>query len=130
MTSIRPTPRPNITKMTQELLDKKEINRNSNDYAAHLRGFGGKPGPLAGQQFRLDVREARKLAAAVMELPKDFRSGVVQELLKRATPANGDRLGSMRLSEAAAKELTNLASKVGVEGTFAHGQPRPIHPVG
>jgi hypothetical protein len=123
-----------IPGLTTSLLDNKNINRTSNDYSYRS---GWNPTMVLGQQYKLDVREARKMGAKIGELPKSTAKAVLAELHKRSTPKPdaviGDVLpskGSVALSENAAKELTSLAKKLGADLKFVSGQPRPMHPVG
>jgi hypothetical protein len=123
-----------IPGLTTSLLDNKNINRTSNDYSYRS---GWNPTMVLGQQYKLDVREARKMGAKIGELPKATAKAVLTELHKRSTPKPdvviGDVLpskGSVALSENAAKELTALAKKLGADLKFTSGQPRPMHPVG
>lgn len=123
-----------IPGLTTSLLDNKNINRTSNDYSYRS---GWNPTMVLGQQYKLDVREARKMGAKIGELPKSTAKAVLTELHKRSTPKPdviaGDILpskGSVALSENAAKELTALAKKLGADLKFTSGQPRPMHPVG
>lgn len=128
--------RVNITAVTDSLLADKNINRDRNDYVAALgnRAPWAPPGPphVVARQYKMDVREARKLTAAVGKLPKDQQAGVVAELAKRATldQMTMPRFGGLKLSENAAAELQKLANKLGVAAKFESGQPFPIHPVG
>jgi hypothetical protein len=124
-----------IPGLTTSLLENKTINRTGNDYSYHS---GWNPTIKLGQQYKLDVREARKLGAALEALPKSTARAVLKELKERSTPAKSihggpDFLpakGSVALSENAARELSRLATKLGSDITFTHGQPRPMHPVG
>lgn len=128
--------RVNIAAVADTLIARKDINRERNDYVAALgnRAPWAPPGPphVVARQYKMDVREARKLTAAVGQLPKDQQAGVVRELAKRATLETNEmpRFGGLKLSEAAAAELQKLAKKLGVDASFKSGQPFPIHPVG
>lgn len=128
--------RVNTSAVVDTLIARKDINRDRNDYVAALgrRAPGAPPGPphVVARQFRMDVREARKLTAAIGELPKGQQAAVVRELAKRATTEQMTmpRFGGLKLSENAAAELQKLATKLGVNVKFTNGQPFPIHPVG
>lgn len=128
--------RVNITAVTDSLISNKNINRERNDYVAALgnRAPWAPPGPphVVARQYKMDVREARKLTAAIGALPKGQQAGVVKELAKRATldQSTMPRFGGLKLSENAAAELQKLATKLGVAADFKSGQPFPIHPVG
>ena len=128
--------RVNIPAVADTLIARQDINRGRNDYVAALgnRNPNAPPGPphVVARQYRMDVREARKLTAAVAELPKGQQAAVVAELAKRATTdqLQMPRFGGLKLSEAAAAELQKLAKKLGVDVAFKSGQPFPIHPVG
>ena len=129
MTYIKPTGRPNIPAVTDGLLADKTINRGTNDYSAYLRGRNpGSPSLKVAQQTKMDIREARKLTEAVKDLPKAWQGAVLKELHTRSE--SKDRFGSLALSENAAKELSGLAKQLGLDIKFAHGQQRPMHPVG
>ncbi len=129
MTSIKPAGRPNIPVVTDGLLADKTINRGTNDYSAYLRGRNpAQPSPKGGQQTKMDIGEAPKLTEAVRDLPKAWQGAVVKELHARSE--SKDRFGGLALSENAAKELSGLAKQLGLDIKFAHGQQRPMHPVG
>lgn len=127
-----PDPRPNVPKIVDGLIEKKEVNRPSNDYSAALRPMPGGTGHIVARQFKFDVREARKLIDEIKTLPKSHQGPVLQELAKRAPTEQSQmpRFGGVALSENAAKELNAFAKKLGVDVKFDHGQPRPMHPVG
>lgn len=123
-----------IPGLTTSLLDNKNVNRTSNDYSYRS---GWNPTMVMGQQYKLDLREARKMGAKIGELPKSTAKAVLTELHKRSTPKpdviRGDVFpskGSIALTENAAKELTALAKKLGADLKFTSGQTRPMHPVG
>lgn len=126
----------NIANITDILLARNDINRERNDYVAVLgnRAPWAPPGPphVVARQYKMDVREARKLTAAIAVLPKAQRAAVVRELAKRATldQSQMPAFGGLKLSENAAAELQKLAHKVGVDVGFKSGQPFPFHPVG
>jgi hypothetical protein len=126
----------NVKGMVDNLISRSDINRTRNDYSAALgnRAPWAPPGPphIVANQVKMDVREARKLTAAIEALPKVVQGSVVKEIAKRATlnQLEMPRFGGLKLSEAAAKELDRLAQKLGVDVDFKHGQPFPIHPVG
>lgn len=123
----------NTSGMVDGLLARQDINRTGNDYSAHLRSrLPNQPGPLVARQYGLDVREARKLEAAIKKLPERTQRAALTELAKRATldRLQMPRLGGVKLSENAAKLLTSLAKELGMELTFKSGQERPLHPVG
>ena len=134
MTNVKgPDPRPNIPAIVTGLIDDMNINRQGNDYIAHLRSRNPTmPGIMVAHQYRFDVREAKKLVAAIAKLPKSHQSGVLKELLKRATldRVKMPSMGGVALSENAAKELNKFGKKIGVDVDFQSGQPRPVHPVG
>jgi hypothetical protein len=121
-----------IPTVVDRLIKNKNINRTTNDRSAHLRGFPGRPGPEVAHQYRMDVREARKLVAAIAKLPKSTQKDVVAELAKRATldQQQMPRMNGLALSENAAKVLTDLSKKLGSDTKFTKGQPFPLHPVG
>ena len=115
------------------LIADPTVNRSTNDYTARLRSFpGGPPSPAVAKQYGMDVREARKLVAKLDAMPKATRGAVLKELAKRATLEQADmpRFGGVKLSENAAKLLSEYAADAGVAVKFKNGQPRPIHPVG
>lgn len=123
-----------IPALTTTLLDDKKLNRTSNDYSYRS---GWNPAAVMGQQYKLDLREAKKMGARIEAMPKSQARAVLAELHKRSTPKPdpiiGDLFpskGSVALTENAAKNLTGLAHKLGLDVTFQHGQPRPMHPVG
>jgi hypothetical protein len=124
-----------IPGLTTSLLEDKTVNRTRNDYSYRS---GWNPTMQLGQQYKLDVREARKLGARIESLPKSTALAVLKDLKERSTPAKSihggpDYLpakGSVALSENAARELSRLATKLGGDIKFTHGQPRPMHPVG
>src|SRR5688572_12900080 len=125
-----------VKSVVDNLISNKSINRDRNDYSAALgnRAPWAPPGPphIVARQVKMDVREARKLVAAIEKLPKSIQPGVVSELAKRATTNQLEmpRFGGLKLSEAAAKELNKLVDKLAIDTQFKHGQPFPIHPVG
>ena len=86
------------------------------------------PSLKVAQQTKMDIREARKLTEAGKDLPKAWQGAVLKELHTRSE--SKDRFGSLALSENAAKELSGLAKQLGLDIKFAHGQQRPMHPVG
>ena len=128
--------RVNIASVVDSLFARSDINRLSNDRSAYLgwnrNPNSGMPAHKVAQQYKMDVREARKLTAAIEKLPKSIQSAVVTELSKRATldQLKMPRFGGLKLSENAAKELDRLAQKLGNSADFKSGQPFPIHPVG
>jgi hypothetical protein len=111
--------------MLDSALADPAVNRTRNDYEYR----SGWSGTVMGQQFRLDVREAKRLAVRVAVMPRALARAVLAELHARASgvPAT---LGSVSLTENAALELTKLAGRLGSALEFGHEQPRPAHPVG
>lgn len=121
-----------------------DANREKNDYKSYGRpGPICGPRPLFGQQYKFDVREARKIVAGIeargwfqdpmlSQAPSTNLRGLILNDLHELQTFEGAKQskGGVKLTRAAAKVLTEYAAELGVDLTFKSGQPRPLHPVG
>jgi hypothetical protein len=120
-----------VSVRVENVLNDKKVNSPKNDYVYRS---GWNPNAILGQQYRLGVAEARKLVTALtVAFPHlEDRRAAFQELHRRQEVAASMSMtqGSVKLTPAAAKLLTQKALLLGLDLTFNWKQTNPLHPVG